>query len=335
MERLLRGETLREVTMHRRKDGTMFPIELNASLIEAGGREFILARDRDVTQREEAQAALRESERRLRLINDSSPVGINIVQDGEYVYANPSFVRMFGYDLAQQVIGLPVESLYASECRHLILRTVADKTGGAATPSHYETIGLTRSGKRFDLEAWVTNIQYMGKRSSLAFVMDVSEAKSLRSQLLQAQKMEAIGTLAGGIAHDFNNLLTVILGYSELLISEKGESDKDYEDLAKIIHSARTVGDLVQRILAFSRKTETKPRPIDLNRQVEQLRKMLSRLIPKTIEVEIKLDPNLPTVNADPAQIEQVFNESGGERKGRNAKRRAVADRNPNGPARR
>ena len=119
--------------------------------------------------------------------------------------------------------------------------------------------------------------------------------------------MEAIGTLSGGIAHDFNNLLTVILGYSELIISEKDKKDRDYEDLRKVIHAARSAADMVQQILAFSRKSETKLRPLNLNRQVEQLRKMLSRLIPRTIEVQINLDPDLPAVNADHAQIDQIL----------------------------
>ena len=307
MERLLRGETVREVATHRKKNGTVFPIEINARLIEFGERKYVLAMDRDVTEQEKAQTALRESERRLRLINDSSPVGITIDQDGKYVYVNPSFVRMFGYETPEQIVGLPVEALFAPESRGLIHRRQADRSAGKVVPLHYEAIGITRDGKRFDLEAWGTEIEYLGRRSSLAFAMDVSEAKSLRSQLLQAQKMEAIGTLAGGIAHDFNNLLTVILGYSELIASEKDEGDKEYEDLTKVIHAARTAGDMVQQILAFSRKTETKLRPINLNKQVDQLRKMLSRLIPKTIEVEMNLDSGLPTVNADPAQIEQVL----------------------------
>lgn len=221
MERMLRDETVREVTTHRRKDGTVFPIEINSRLIEVGAFKYILAIDRDVAEREKAQTALRESEQRLRLINDSSPVGIRIVQDAKYVYVNPSFVRMFGYETQERIIGLPVETLYAPESRDLIVRRQGDKSEGNAVPWHYEAIGITQSGKRFDLESWGTEIDYLGRRSSLAFLMDVSEAKSLRSQLLQAQKMEAIGTLAGGIAHDFNNLLTVILGYSELIISEK------------------------------------------------------------------------------------------------------------------
>ncbi len=88
--------------------------------------------------------------------------------------------------------------------------------------------------------------------------------------------MEAVGTLAGGIAHDFNNLLQVTMGFSELLLLERKETDPEYEDLRKIFEAARTGADLVQRLLAFSRKTESKQRPINLNHQIEQARKILT-----------------------------------------------------------
>jgi PAS domain S-box-containing protein len=291
---------------HRLAGGEVRDVEVCSGPIVIGGRTLLFSVINDVTERKKNQTALRESEQRWRLIKDSSPVGIRIVQDEKHVFANPSFVRMFGYETSEQIVGLPVEALCAPDSSGRILRRQTHRPEDKAVPWRYEAVGITRNGGRFDLEASGAEIEYLGKRSSLEFVMDVSEAKGLRSQLLQAQKMEAIGTLAGGIAHDFNNLLTVILGYSDLIISEKTESDWDYEDLKKVIHAARTAGDMVQQILAFSRKTETKPRPINLNKQVEQVRKMLSRLIPKTIVVEMSLDPTLPTVNADPAQIDQV-----------------------------
>ncbi len=119
--------------------------------------------------------------------------------------------------------------------------------------------------------------------------------------------MDAIGTLAGGIAHDLNNLLTIILGYSELIISGKEKEDSDFEDMAKIILAARTAAEVTRQILAFSRKAETKTSPINLNERVDRLRRMLSRFIPKTMEFTVNFDPDLPIVKADPAQIDQVL----------------------------
>ncbi len=119
--------------------------------------------------------------------------------------------------------------------------------------------------------------------------------------------MEAIGTLAGGIAHDFNNLLTVVLGFSELLLIGKDQRDPTYADIQKIHHAARNGADLVRRILTFSRKTEIKPRPLNLNHEIEQVIRVLTRTIPKMIKIDLVLSDELGHVNADPTQVEQVL----------------------------
>ncbi|MGO9119263.1 MAG: sensor histidine kinase [Desulfomonilaceae bacterium] len=104
---------------------------------------------------------------------------------------------------------------------------------------------------------------------------------SLQEQLLQAQKMEAIGTLSGGIAHDFNNLLTVVMGFSELLLAENDQDHLEYADLQKIFHAAKNGAELVQRLLMFSRKSEPKPVSMNLNEQIVEVEKLLRRTIPR------------------------------------------------------
>ena len=123
---------------------------------------------------------------------------------------------------------------------------------------------------------------------------DVTEQKNLQRQLLQAQKMEAIGTLTGGIAHDFNNLLTVVMGFSELLLAEKDQKHPEYADLQKIFHAAKNGAELVQRLLMFSRKSEPKPLPMNLNKQVVQVEKLLRRTIPKMVHIQLDLSSDLP-----------------------------------------
>ncbi len=141
----------------------------------------------------------------------------------------------------------------------------------------------------------------------MAVKRDVTEHLALSSQLLQAQKMEAIGTLAGGIAHDFNNLLQVTLGYSELLLAEREEDDPEYADLSRILQAAKNGAELVQRLLTFSRKVEPKPIPLDLNRRIVQVEKLLKRTIPKMIDIQMHLSDDLAEINADPIQMEQVL----------------------------
>ncbi|MGO9570817.1 MAG: PAS domain S-box protein, partial [Desulfomonilaceae bacterium] len=292
-----------------KKNGEVLWVHLTVSVIrdDQGKALYFLSLIEDITERKRAEVSLRESEERMSLIIDSSPVGIAIAQDGKYIYVNPALTRMFGYESQDEIVGLTAETLFAPASRETIRQRTAARMADKAIPAHFESVGMTKNGKRFEVEGWGTAIKYPGKRSALAFIIDVSEARSLRAQLIQAQKMEAIGNLAGGIAHDFNNLLTVILGYTELIICGKDEGDRDYEDLKKVIQAAGTAAEIVHQILAFSRRTESEPQPIDLNQQVEQLRKMLSRLIPKTIQVRINLGPDLPVLNADPSQMVQVL----------------------------
>ena len=133
------------------------------------------------------------------------------------------------------------------------------------------------------------------------------EREALRDQLIQAQKMESVGTLAGGIAHDFNNILQVVLGYSELVLADEDLPDRLKNDLGKVILSARNGADLVQRLLTFSRKTEIKPLDLDLNQRIRQTQKFLERTIPKMIDIELILSDDLDRIHADPTQMDQVL----------------------------
>ncbi len=133
------------------------------------------------------------------------------------------------------------------------------------------------------------------------------ERRSLLSHLTQAQKMEAIGTLAGGIAHDFNNLLTVINGYTEMILWDRSEEDPIYADLRKILDTGRKGAELVQRLLAFSRKADIKLEPLDVNGIINNLIGLLERTFPKMIGIETTLELDLGMVNADSVQLEQVL----------------------------
>lgn len=134
-----------------------------------------------------------------------------------------------------------------------------------------------------------------------------NEKETLQQQLLQAQKMEAVGTLAGGIAHDFNNLLQAVKGYTQLLLMKKTENEPDYARLIGIEKASDRAAQLVRQLLLFSRKVETERLMLDLNREVEQAQSLLERTIPKMIDIELDLSSDLMTVKADPVQIEQIL----------------------------
>jgi signal transduction histidine kinase/PAS domain-containing protein len=129
----------------------------------------------------------------------------------------------------------------------------------------------------------------------------------LENQLRQAQKMEAIGTLAGGIAHDFNNILAAIMGYAEMALDDAKAGRADPQDLRQIITSAARARDLVQQILAFSRKTASQFMPLNLNQKVESVVEMLARMVPKDIAIKVDLSPGLAHIKGDAGQLEQVL----------------------------
>jgi PAS domain S-box-containing protein len=135
---------------------------------------------------------------------------------------------------------------------------------------------------------------------------DVTERRQLEGQLLQAQRMEAVGRLAGGIAHDFNNMLTAVISYSDLLLREFVPEDTRHEDITEISKAAHRAAALTRQLLVFSRQQVVQPWVLDLNESVTELEKMLGRLIGADIDLTTKLAPDLGAVKADPGQIEQI-----------------------------
>ena len=136
---------------------------------------------------------------------------------------------------------------------------------------------------------------------------DVTERRRLQQELLQAHKLEAVGRLAGGVAHDFNNLLTTILGYSELLLRSRPDDAELQEDVGEIRKASERAASLTRQLLAFSRKQVIEARVLDLNALVAESTRMLRRLIGEDVELSTLLAPGLPSVRADPVQIEQVI----------------------------
>ncbi len=134
-----------------------------------------------------------------------------------------------------------------------------------------------------------------------------AEHRALEDQLLQSQKMEAVGRLAGGVAHDFNNLLTVILGYNEMLRDHVRKDSAALEYADEVLHAAERASSLTNQLLAFSRRQVAMPRVVDLNEIVQGIDKMLRRIIGEDIQLEIDLSPDIPAVKVDPSQIDQVI----------------------------
>jgi len=258
--------------------------------------------------------ALQESEERLRTVFETFPDPVTIIQaeDGRCVDINSAFTRVTGWT-TEDVIG----------------KTAADFDIWHKPEEREKlTTGIAQQGKVENLEAKfrlkdgslttalmsAVLIRLKDKPHILTITRDISDLKSaqkereqLETQLIQAQKMEAIGTLAGGIAHDFNNILGAIIGYAEMALYDTKKDSMEHHNIDQVLKAGHRAKDLVKQILAFSRKSEQDKRIISLTPIVEEALKLLRASLPTTIEIRQNIEPNLDAIFADPTQMHQVL----------------------------
>jgi len=254
-----------------------------------------------------AERALRENVTRFRMLTEAALVGVYIIQDGKFRYVNPSFAQTFGYEIDEIVDKLGPFDLTYPEDRDLVLENVQRRIKGEVERVHYTFRGQRKDGTIIYCEVLGRRVEYLQRPAIIGTLLDVTERRKLEEQLRQAQKMEAIGTLAGGIAHDFNNLLTVINGYAEILAMKMKKGSPYYKDIQSILTAGERAKNLTNKLLAFSRKQVYDPRVIDINQVILNLEKMLLRLIGEDISIETVLTPDIPKILADPNQIEQLL----------------------------
>jgi|GEM_PF-445388 len=258
----------------------------------------------DITARKHSELALR----RLATAVEQAAEAIIITDPkGEIEYVNPAFERITGYTREEAVVQRACW-LRADDDDARIPKGLHERLNRGETWAG-RFAEKRKDGTSYEADATISPVRdSSGKITNLVAVKrDITQEVQLQKQLFQAQKMEAIGTLAGGIAHDFNNLLQVVLGYSELILMDERLDFRLKDDLHRVHGAALNGADLVRRLLTFSRKTETSLRPLNLNHRIDELKRLLARTVPKMIEIEVILASDLAPVNADPTQIEQVL----------------------------
>ncbi len=295
--------------VHRRKDGSEFPVEVRATRIDPDAGLF-LAIARDVTEQEHLERTIRLAHNHLRATLDALP---------DFLFELDGTGRILGfhapdpnelYRPPEEFLGKPVSEVIPPAAAGVVLDALAT----AAVAGRH--LGATYSLPQPDGERWfeLSVSAEVGDRDDgaepdrfVALVRDVTDRRRLEDQLRRAQKMEAVGVLASGIAHDFNNLLQIISGSVEAL-GRPGLTDGERRDRAAVVETTVERGaGLVRQLLAFARPRSASRTVFELGREVERVCQILRRTLPKMIRVENRSGARAVHVCADPNQVEQVL----------------------------
>jgi PAS domain S-box-containing protein len=275
----------------------------------AAGKVFrIVGIAEDVTELQQVQEALRNSEERFRsLLECSSDLIILLDAEGRFTYLNPSFETTLGHTVASWIGRSGLDLVWPDDLREA--RVTMDRARHVpGIPTSWRLRVRHADGSWRLLEGTTTN--QLLNRAIAGFVTncrDITDRQRMESQFVQAQKMESIGRLAGGVAHDFNNLLTAIKGNLELALTETRPDDPLFEYLTGADKAADSATSLTRQLLAFSRKQVIAPRVINLNDVVARVRTLLARLIGEDISLEQFAARDLGAVRLDPSQAEQIL----------------------------
>lgn len=412
-----------------RKDGQERTVEISSAIIKnSKGQVFTIGQILDITERKQAEASLRESEEKYRLIVENAHDGIEITQNDRIVFCNARFAEMLGYSV-EEMKDIPFNKIYSPKAINELLERQKKRQDGLPVPNRYKTTLKRKDGQLIDVEVSYEIIDYQGRPATFAIIRDVSEQTQaqqelerlktaieqagesilitdlmgkieyvnpafekisgyqreeaigqtprilksgkqdltfyenlwstiisgntwqgriinkrkngelfteektispvrdaegnithfvavgrdvtqqirLEEQFRQSQKMESVGRLAGGVAHDYNNMLTVILGNAQLGMAKMDKDNPYFDYFAKIHQAASRSADITKQLLAFARKQTIEPKILDLNNTIENMLKMLRRLIGEDIDLAWMPHSALWPVKMDPSQIDQIL----------------------------
>ena len=291
------------------KDGSTIWTEAKMSFLrdQNGHPTGIIGVTRDISERKKGEEALRESEEKFRTVMEANPDPVVVYDiEGNVIYFNPAFTRVFGWTLAERLgnkmdVFVPEEAW--RETKMMIQKVLAGE--------RFSSIETLRYNKKGDvIPVSVSGAIYKDKNGnpigSVINLRDISDQKKLEAQLQQAQKMEAVGTLAGGIAHDFNNILSSVIGYTELALEHEKRGTFQHKNLQEVLLAGNRAKDLVKQILTFSRQVDQKQKPIQVKPLVKEALRMLRASIASTVEIEQNVQSN-ELVMGDPTQIHQIL----------------------------
>ncbi len=305
----LEGEARSAERCLREQDGTERWYETtHAPVVDEHGTVIgVCLNARDVSERKQAEQALRESEARYRdLFDNASDLVCSTTLEGGFLYVNPAW---------HEAMGSTDDSLATRRFPDLLhpeslerYQDVVDRAKAGETLGHVDLVLLTTAGAPLTLEGNISCTTSDGGPPQLRGIYrDVTERKRVEEQLRRAERMQAAGRLAGGVAHEVNNMMTGVIGFSEFLMRSLEPTDPRRTEVTEIIKAGTRAADVTRQLLAFTRQQFLRPEKLSVNAVVRDLEKMLRRVLGEDHRLELALAPEAGEIRADRGQLEQVL----------------------------
>lgn len=270
----------------------------------------------DITKRKKEEEKRKEDEIQYRMLFDDAPQGIVVYQDNEVKYANSAILKIFKYDPEDHltyILNQPITTFLSPEVYEESAYLEGLRLAGKRVPQTVDTLGKKKNGTVFPIRLNSKTTDFRGKPAVLTFIDDITEIKQAEidkikfyTQMDRTQKLESLGILAGGIAHDFNNLLMGIMGNASLALLELSEEDNIRILVEEIELISQKAANLSQQMLAYSGKGKFHIEVNDLSNLIEEMKHLLDHSISKSVNIRYDLAENIPAVEVDATQIQQV-----------------------------
>lgn len=248
---------------------------------------------------------LQESENKYRVLFENSPIPTVIHQGDRFQLVNQKFLELSEYSDAE-IKKISIWQLVHPDDREILQKRAKERLEGKSPIPEYEFRAVTKSGKERHCKGFFSEISFLGKPAILAEILDMTETRSLEKQLIQAQKMETIGTITAGIAHDFNNILGALSPSAEMIMLNP--THPDTRQRAEVIYKmAQRAGQLTRQLMTFTRLDKTRSIPFNLNQLIQSSRHLIEKSVGVRVKLQLNLDQNLKSIKGDPNQFIQLL----------------------------